>query len=106
MRKTDYWLVWPQGTPMPIEAIRMKTPAQVRADVAGFAARYVQDWNAWLTADTDARPELFGRILRKWQAARPGAMRRLKREAQHDEPFLEELLESAQEPLQMLAGLS
>jgi hypothetical protein len=97
--------------PVPIEAIRKKTPAQIQADVAGFAARYVQDWNAWLRADADARPELFGRILRKWQAARPGVMRRLKREAHdepylHDGPYLDELLESAKEPLGRVAGLS
>jgi hypothetical protein len=89
-----------------IHAIRNKTPAQIRADVAGFAARYVKDWNAWLTTDREARPVVFGRILRKWQATRPQPMRRLKREAQHEGPFLDDLWESAQEPLRRLSGLS
>jgi len=33
-------------------------------------------------------------------------MRRLKREQKHDEPFLDDLLASAREPLRKLAGLS
>jgi hypothetical protein len=94
------------GTFVPIESIRNKTPTQVRADVDGFAARYVQDWDAWLQASPDARPELFGRILRKWQATRPLAMRRLRREAQHEAPFLDDLLEEAEEPLRLIADLS
>jgi hypothetical protein len=91
---------------VPIEAIRNKTPIQIRADITSFAARYVQDWDAWLAAGVDARPELFGRILRKWQAARPGAMRRLRGEANHNAPFLDDLLEAAEEPLRVLADLS
>jgi hypothetical protein len=91
---------------MPIEVIRSKTPTQIRADIEGFAARYVQDWETWLSGDGEARPELFGRILRKWQATRPLPMRRLKREAHHAPPFLDDLLEEAEEPLRALADLS
>lgn len=91
---------------MSIEALRKRTPAQVRADVANFAVRYVRDWNTWLTANADARPELFGQILRRWQAARPIAMRRLQKEARHEAPFLEDLLDDAQGPLHILAGVS
>jgi hypothetical protein len=89
-----------------IEAIRNKTPRQVRTDVSDFAVRYVDDWDAWVAADGDARPELFGRILRKWQATRPLAMRRLRAEAEHKAPFLDDLLESAAEPLRALTDLS
>ncbi|MFQ5830941.1 MAG: hypothetical protein ACE5JD_17570, partial [Candidatus Methylomirabilia bacterium] len=46
------------------------------------------------------------RILRKWQATRPLAMRRVKEEADHGAPFLDDLLESAQEPLRTLADLT
>ena len=46
------------------------------------------------------------RILRKWQAARPGAVRRLRREARHGAPFLDELLAEAEEPLHLMANLS
>ncbi len=91
---------------MPVEAIRRKTPAQIRAAVDGFASRYVRDWDDWLAAGTNVRPELFGRILRKWQAARPGAVRRLRREARHGAPFLDELLAEAEEPLHLMANLS
>jgi len=89
-----------------IEAIRNKTPEQLRAAVSGFAVRYVEDWEAWLAARRDARPELFGRILRRWQATRPLAMRRLKVEAEHGAPFLDDLLESAADPLFTLGDLT
>jgi hypothetical protein len=91
---------------VPIKSIRNKTPSQVRADVDGFAARYVQDWDAWLIAGADTRPELFGRILRKWKATRPRALRRVRMEAQHEAPFLDDLLEAAEEPVRALADLS
>ena len=61
-------------------------------DVNGFAQRYVQDWTEWIAAPTCARPHLFGEILRKWQATRPHAMRRLRIHAQHRPPFLDDLL--------------
>ncbi len=91
---------------MPIAAIRNKTPAQLRADVDGFAARYVQDWEDWLRMGSEGRPVLFGRILRKWQATRPLPMRRPREEAQPWAPVLDDLLEAAAEPLRVVAGCS
>lgn len=91
---------------MPIEAIRHQTPSQIAAAVNGFAVRYVEDWDAWVAAHQDARPQLFGRILRKWQATRPVAMRRLRAEAEHTAPFLDDLLESAAQPIRALTGLT
>ncbi|MEY2343258.1 hypothetical protein AB4090_14295 [Acidithiobacillus sp. IBUN Pt1247-S3] len=78
---------------------------QVFADVQGFAQRYVQDWNTWLAATPSTRPDLFGRILRKWQATRPNSMRRLKDQASHAPPFLDDLLMSAGEPIATLEDL-
>lgn len=98
--------VQPRGGRVAVDSIRTKTPGQVRAAVGGFSARYVADWDAWLAAPLYARPELFGRTLRKWQATRPLAMRRLRAEAQHGAPFLEDLLESATEPIVMLGDLT
>jgi hypothetical protein len=89
-----------------VEAIRNKTAKQVCSDVKAFSRRYVEDWNAWVAVPVGARPQLFGRILRKWQATRPLAMRRLRAEAGHKAPFLEDLLESAAEPLRALTGLT
>jgi hypothetical protein len=89
-----------------VEAIRKKTPRQVRSAVNAFSVRYVEDWDAWVCAHRDARPELFGRILRKWQATRPVAMRRLRAEAEHRPPFLDDLLKSAAEPLRALGRLT
>lgn len=91
---------------MPIAAIRHKTPAQLRADVDAFAERYVHDWERWLSTRREGRPMLFGRILRKWQATRPRPMRRLRQEARHDAPFLDDLLEDAAQPLRIVAGCS
>jgi hypothetical protein len=91
---------------VPIKAIRDKTPTQVRRDVSSFAERYVEDWEAWVAERGEARPELFGRILRKWQATRPLAMSRLRREAKHRAPFLDDLLELAIEPIRVLGDLT
>jgi hypothetical protein len=74
--------------------------------VNGFAAQYVDDWEAWLAAQADLRPELFGRILRRWQATRPLTMRRLRNEAKHKAPFLDDLLARAVRPLVALTGLT
>lgn len=91
---------------MSVEAIRNKTPRQLRSAVNDFSARYVEDWNAWIAARADARPRLFGQILRKWQATRPLAMRRLRVAAKHKPPFLDDLLHSAAKPLRALTGLT
>lgn len=91
---------------MPVEALRNMTAGEVRRAVNGFSRRYVDDWNKWLSTGRKERPRRFGEILRKWQATRPDAMRRLKVEAQHGPLFLDELFESAAEPLRVLAGLS
>ena len=91
---------------MRIVALRNKTPGEVRAAVEGFSARYVGHWSTWLAAGSRDRPELFGRILRSWQATRPLPMRRLGSEAAHEPPFLDDLLEQAVEPLGTLRDLT
>src|SRR5438128_10367 len=87
---------------MSVEAIRNKTPRQVRSAVDAFSPLYAKDWDSWVGADRNARPALFGRILRKWQATRPVAMRRLRAEADHSPPFLDDLLERAAEAVRAL----
>jgi hypothetical protein len=93
---------------VPIDILRNKTPRQVYDDVRGFSQRYVQDWTIWLDAPQPGRPELFGKILRKWQATRPRAMRRLRadRKATHTEPFLDDLLDKSATPIAELGDLS
>src|SRR6478752_6479402 len=66
---------------MPIELIRNKKPQQIHDDVDVFAPRYVKDWDVWLATHGDGRLQVFGRILRKWQATRPRPMRRSRLEA-------------------------
>jgi len=90
---------------MRIEALRNMTPDEVRAALDRFSASYVLDWQAWLAAPRKARPRRFGEILRSWQATRPRAMRRLRSEAQHEPPYLDDLLESAREVIDVLGDL-
>jgi hypothetical protein len=78
-----------------IRAIRYKTPSEVASALDRFAPRYLRDWDEWLAAPAAARPELFGRILRRWQATRPQAMRRIASEAKHEPPYLDDLFELA-----------
>lgn len=81
-----------------IRAIRLKSPSEVPAALDRFAPRYLKDWDEWLAAPAAARPELFGRILRRWQATRPLAMRRIAAEATHAPPFLDDLVGLASSP--------
>lgn len=82
------------------------TPGEVRAAVDGFSFRYAQDWELWTAAPDPSRPALFGQILRRWQATRPLAMRRIKAEAQHDGPYLEDLLVEATGHVEVLGDLT
>jgi hypothetical protein len=90
---------------VPISVLRNKTSQQVYDDVNGFAQRFVQDWRRWLAAAPPARPVLFGKILRKWQATRPLPMRRLRGRASHDPPFLDDLLARSAAPIATLGNL-
>lgn len=85
--------------------LRGKTPAQIRAAINSFPARYVRDWNQWITATPNTRAEVFGAILRRWQATRPQSMRRDRSNASHPFPFLEDLLRRAAHPVATLAAL-
>jgi hypothetical protein len=78
-----------------IRAIRYKTPREVAEALDRFAPRYLRDWDEWLAASPADRPDLFGRILRRWQATRPLAMRRIAAEAKHEPPYLYDLFEAA-----------
>lgn len=91
---------------MTIIAIRRVTREEFRAAVDGFDRRYARDWDAWLAVEPSARARLFGRILRKWNATRPKTMRRIRSEAIHGAPFLEDLPELAVEPLERLNDLT
>ena len=88
-----------------IEVLRSKTPAEVRAAVAGFAEKYVHDWDRWRVAAPSERPSLFVKTLGKWQATRPRRLRRLRvRGGEHPPPHIEDLLEDAGPHLSVLAG--
>jgi len=87
-----------------ITVLRNKTPAQVHVDVAGFALKYVRDWERSLLAPLHTRPQVFVKILGKWQAARPARLRRLRiRAAEHPPPYIEDLLAAAAPHFRTLA---
>ena len=90
---------------MALEALSKKTPSEICADLGGFAQRYVRDWDQWLAAEFAARPHLLGVTLRRWQATRPRAMRRLQSEARHPAPCLDDLVAVARPHLATLQVL-
>jgi hypothetical protein len=79
--------------------IRNLTIDQIRQRIESFDYSYVQDWSTWVTVRRDYpfdhTPPEFGRILRRWQACRPNAMRRCRADATHEAPYLEDLLNDA-----------
>jgi len=69
-----------------------------------FDQSYVGDWQAWvnvLQSQRDVASNL-GRVLRKWQACRPNRMRRSRAEAEHDPPYLEDLIAQANPSIRAL----
>ena len=91
---------------MRIDRLRSMQPAEVRAGLDRFSRDYVTDWDAWLATEPADRPMMLGKILRRWQATRPYAMRRLRSERLHDPPYLEDLLARAEDPLLEVQDLS
>lgn len=71
-----------------------------------FAPQYVNDWNCWLNTPADARSRKLGMVLRRWQACRPNSMRRTQAENQHEAPYLEDLVNQAEQYIQMLQGFN
>lgn len=94
------------GTVRSVRIIRAMTPQQVSDAVSTFASRYVEDWTQWLAVTPARRADLFGQILRRWQATRPLPMRRTRAEGGHEPPYLEDLLESADLRVRSLDGLT
>ena len=60
-----------------------------------FDQSYVADWNRWIAVQPNQRATQFGAVLRRWQACRPNRMRRTREEQLHDEPYLEDLINSS-----------
>ena len=87
-----------------------KSPEEVRAAISNFSIVYVRHWQHWQQQNaagvTSGVAPLFGEILRKWQAARPLPMRRPRREAEHQPPYLEDLIEEASPHVRRLDSAS
>lgn len=91
---------------MRITALRTRSPEEICAAVSNFPSRYIEDWECWLSVGDEHRWQLFGKILRKWQATRPKPMRRLQEEATHAPPYLDDLVRRAQTPLAAIECLT
>lgn len=75
--------------------IAKNSVTDVQARIARFSPRYIADWDIWMRTPASKRPEQLGITLRKWQACRPNRMRRIRAEATHSEPYLEDLVSDA-----------
>ena len=91
---------------MQIRVVCEMTPRELADAVDGFRKTFVDDWEDWLNTTAWERVSKFGSILRKWQATRPLKMRRTRVEAEHEAPFLEDLIERAQPSLGVVEGIS
>jgi hypothetical protein len=90
-----------------ITKLRDKSIDEVRADIAGFSLRYASDWERWMNTAAQERPSIFVQTLGRWKATRPGRLRRLRVLAgEHPPPYIEDLLASSVQPLQILGNLS
>jgi len=98
--------LWKERMIMKVCVLREMTPDDVRRKLEDFTASYVAHWDQWLRVAESNRASKFASILRKWQASRPDSTRRLKAEALHDPPYIEDLLEEAQGHLVVLGELS
>jgi hypothetical protein len=79
------------------------TVLQFHEHVRRFDPRYVAHWDSWLDVADRDKPELFGFILRAWNACRPNTMRRTRAEQLHDAPYIEELIAASSPHVEALA---
>ena len=83
------------------------TIGQLRQRILVFDRSYLDDWNAWLDVRRNQPSNIaseFGRVLRRWQACRPNRMRRCRVDANHEPPYLEDLLSQSHEALTHFDG--
>ena len=82
------------------------TPQELAQAVRGFPKRYVSDWEEWLNTPASDQVRKFASVLRKWNAVRPYKLRSTREEAQHEAPFLDDLIEWAQPHLGVVDGIT
>jgi len=93
-----------------IRVLSEMTPQDLVQAVSGFRNTYVSDWEEWLNTPPSDQVRKFASILRKFQATRPYKLRRTRAEAdeqaQHEAPFLDDLIEWAQPHLRVVEGIT
>ena len=91
---------------MQIRVVSEMTPRELAQAVGGFRKTYVSDWEEWLNTPASDEVRKFASILRKWQATRPHRLRSTREEAEHEAPFLDDLVEWAQPHLAAVEGIT
>lgn len=91
---------------MQIRVVSEMTPRELAQAVNGFRKKYVSHWEDWLNTPASDRVRKFGTILRKWRATRPHKMRNTRDEAEHEAPFLDDLIGHAQPHLGVLEDIT
>lgn len=73
-----------------------------------FNILFVGDFEKWLRRTEETEVELFGKILRRWQACRPNSMRRSTNDPkrQNAHPCLDDLLVASKEHILILESFS
>ena len=69
-----------------------------------FEKRYVEDWKSWIATSAHNKPSKLAAILRKWQACRQNTMRRVRSDKLHEPPYIEDLIDAAEKPMQALVS--
>ena len=95
-----------------VEFLSKMSPAAVQNRVAMFDQNYKLDWDKWIRAlDSESglggnATAMFGKLLGKWGAVRPRPLRRCRAKAEHQPPFLEDLIQAAEPSLAALEGVT
>ena len=95
---------------MHIRVLSEMTPRQLAEAISGFRKRHVSDWEEWLTTPPSDQVRKFASILRRFQATRPYKLRSARAEAhqraQHEPPFLDDLIQWARPHLLAVEGIT
>lgn len=91
---------------MQIRVLSQMTPRELAQAVRDFRKTYVSDWERWLNTPASDQVREFARILRKFKATRPHKLRSTREQAQHEPPFLDDLIEWAQPHLLVVEGIT
>lgn len=76
--------------------ISIRSESEVRKLISSFKTSYKEDWDEWLVTPKENWPEVFPKLLKKWQAVRPNKIRGSSHEMLHEAPYIEDLLSESE----------